>query len=145
MIVELKYNNSDVKAVNKSLTDGVIVSGDIVTEFDVVRPNVNVYYEGVMRYNYVRIPELQRYYHIMKKTAIANNSWRLELEVDPLMSFRGDILQTSALIDKSANYEHGDEYIDDGSLVSDNYNFTRIINFPDGFNASPELILITMG
>ena len=37
------------------------------------------------------------------------------------------------------------EYIDDSSLVTDNVMFTTVYNYPDGFNDTPELILITAG
>ena len=40
---------------------------------------------------------------------------------------------------------NGDEYIDDGSLVCDNMMFNTIYNFSNGFNNSPEYILITAG
>lgn len=65
--------------------------------------------------------------------------------VDVLMSFRGHILQLPVVIDKQSMSENGDEYIDDSSLVTDNVMFTNVYNFPDGFNDTPELILITAG
>ena len=65
--------------------------------------------------------------------------------VDVLMSFRGHILQLPVIVDKQSMTDNGDEYIDDGSLVMDNVMFTTTYNFPDGFNDTPEYILITAG
>ena len=61
------------------------------------------------------------------------------------MSFKGHILQLPAVVDKQSMPENGDEYIDDSSLVTDNVMFTTVYNYPDGFNDTPELILITAG
>ena len=73
------------------------------------------------------------------------NLWTIELEVDPLMSFKADILALSVVVDKQSSASIGDEYIDDGSLVTDNYTFKSIYNFADGFNDHGEYILITAG
>ena len=65
--------------------------------------------------------------------------------IDVLISFRRDILLLGVIADKQSMIDNGDEYIDDGSLVTDNLMFTRIINYPDGFLENPEYILITAG
>ena len=38
-----------------------------------------------------------------------------------------------------------DEYIDDGSLVTDNLMFTTLTEYPIGFNDSVEYVLIVAG
>ena len=67
------------------------------------------------------------------------------MEVDPLMSFKNDILALNVVASKQSSAEHGDEYIDDGSLVTDNLMFKTVYNFPTGFNNNSEYILITAG
>jgi hypothetical protein len=67
------------------------------------------------------------------------------MSVDVLMSFRRDILNSVAVVDKQAMQTNGDEYIDDGSLVTDNVMFTTIIEYEDGFNDDPEYVLIVAG
>ena len=145
MLVKLMYNKSDNRKINKSLQPGTDIEGELNQELDILTPTLDVCFEGIMRYNYAYIPELSRYYHIVKKTVIGVNTYRLTLAVDLWMSFRRDILNASVVLDKSAQAEHGDEYIDDGSLVTDNYNFKRVISFQQGFNTQPQYILITMG
>ena len=61
------------------------------------------------------------------------------------MSFRNHILQLPVIVDKQSMPENGDEYIDDGSLVTDNVMFTTIIEYEDGFNDDPEYVLIVAG
>ena len=67
------------------------------------------------------------------------------LSVDVLMSFKRDILSCIAVVDKQAMRENGDEYIDDGSLVTDNLMFTTLTEYPGGFNDSVEYVLIVAG
>ena len=98
-----------------------------------------------MRFNYCYIPSFRRYYFIQSIEAVSNQIFDVTFNVDVLMSFRGDIAQLTAIVDKQAQNENGDEYIDDASLVMDNLMFSRIYNFPDGFNDTPEYILITAG
>ena len=78
-------------------------------------------------------------------TASYDNLYDVSFAVDVLMSFRAEILQLSAIVDKQSMPENGDEYIDDGSLVTDNVMFTRVHEFSAGFNDGPEYILITAG
>ena len=67
------------------------------------------------------------------------------MECDVLMSFRRDIFELNAIVEKQTADINGNEYIDDGSLVTENSMFTRIYNFPNGFNSIGEYILITAG
>ena len=88
---------------------------------------------------------LQRYYSIVDRTAYRQGVWDITFTVDPLMSFRGDILKLYVVADKQSMRSNGDEYIDDGSLVSENVMFQSIYEFPQGFNDTGEYILITAG
>ena len=61
------------------------------------------------------------------------------------MSFRADISDLNVVVDKQSMPTNGNEYIDDGSLVSENVMFQTIYEFPGGFNDTGEYILITAG
>jgi hypothetical protein len=67
------------------------------------------------------------------------------MEVDPLMSFKNDILALKVVVSKQSSPVNGDEYIDDGSLVTDNLMFKTVYNFANGFNNNSEYILIIAG
>ena len=140
------YNNSsDDRCINKVLIGGTSYSGQARDSVNIMNPVVRFDVSDVMRYNYAYIPELQRYYAITEITASYDNLYDVSFAVDVLMSFRAEILQLSAIVDKQSMPENGDEYIDDGSLVTDNVMFTRVHEFSDGFNDGPEYILITAG
>ena len=69
----------------------------------------------------------------------------VEFSVDVLMSFRGDITNFDVVAVKQSSKLNSDEYIDDGSLVTNSKTFDRIFNFPNGFNDNGQYILITAG
>ena len=145
MEVIFYYNASDDRVINKTLVGGATFTGVSVSEFNIMAPVIRFESDAILRYNYAYIPELQRYYAISSITSYRDGLWDVEFAVDVLMSFRGDIMTLSVIVDKQTMPENGDEYIDDGSLVTDNVMFTRVHEFEGGFNNYPEYILITAG
>lgn len=145
MEVIFYYNTSDIRVINKNIIEGETFTGEPVDDISIMQPVIRFETDGVIRYNYAYIPELQRYYTIVDKNAYRQGLFVVTFAVDVLMSFRRHILQLPVIVDKQSMPENGDEYIDDSSLVTDNVMFTTVYNFPDGFNDTPELILITAG
>ena len=145
MEVIFYYNASDDRVINKVLVGGTSFQGVPRDEVSIMSPTVRFDNQDVLRFNYAYIPELQRYYSIVDKNVLRQGLFVVAFAVDVLMSFRGHILQLPVVVDKQSMPENGDEYIDDSSLVTDNVMFTTVYNFPDGFNDTPELILITAG
>lgn len=145
MDIKLYYNTSDNRTIRKNLINEYSISGKLRESCDLINPVLTIQQYKVIRHNYAYIPEFHRYYFINKVTSISRNLWRVELEVDPLMSFKGDILALQVVVDKQSSDSIGDEYIDDGSLVADNYTFKSVYNFNKGFNDHGEYILITAG
>lgn len=145
MQVVFYYNVSDDRTINKTLIDGAAFTGVVRGEISVMNPIVRFDNPGVLRYNYAYIPELQRYYSIVDRTAYREGLWDISFDVDVLMSFKNDISNLNVVVDKQSSGEIGNEYIDDGSLVTDNVMFQTVYNFLDGFNDTGEYILITAG
>lgn len=147
MEVIFYYNTSDDRVINKNLipSEGEKFDGIPRDLVSVMTPEIRFENDGILRYNYAYIPELQRYYSVVDRTAYREGVWDVSFSVDVLMSFRADILNLNVIVDKQSMFENGDEYIDDGSLVSENVMFQSVYNFPDGFNDNGEYILITAG
>lgn len=147
MEVRFYYNQSDDRVINKSLIeDGKNVYDGIPRdEVSVMNPVVRFESDEILRYNYAYIPSLQRYYSIVDRTAYRQGVWDITFAVDVLMSFRADISDLNVVVDKQSMPTNGNEYIDDGSLVSENVMFQTIYEFLDGFNDTGEYILITAG
>lgn len=145
MEIQLMYNLSDARCINKQLVDPTSYQGQMRDEVSIMNPVVMIEVESIPRYNYAYIPELQRYYMVDDITVYRDGLIYVTLSVDVLMSFKRDILSSIAVVDKQAMRENGDEYIDDGSLVTDNLMFTTITEYSAGFNDSVEYVLIVAG
>lgn len=147
MDVKFYYNASDDRVVNKRLLemDGNVFTGVPRDEISVMNPIIRFESDEILRYNYAYIPSLQRYYSIVDRTAFRQGVWDVTFAVDVLMSFRRDISDLVVVVDKQSMIANGDEYIDDGSLVSENVMFQSVYEFPNGFNNTGEYILITAG
>ena len=147
MEVLFYYNKSDNRTINKNIMPelGVSFEGVPRDDLDIMNPVIRFESDEILRYNYARIPELQRYYYIKDRTVFREGVWDITFDVDVLMSFRNDILHLSAIVDKQSMPENGNEYIDDSSLVTENVMFQTVYNFSNGFNNTGEYILITAG
>ena len=147
MEVRFYYNQSDGRVINKKLIadQNNTFQGVPRDEISVMSPIIRFENDAILRYNYAYIPELQRYYSIVDRTAYREGVWDITFAVDVLMSFRADISDLYVVADKQSMVANGDEYIDDGSLVSENVMFQSIYEFPGGFNDTGEYILITAG
>lgn len=145
MEIHFFYNMSDERKINKELIVGDVLDGELRESVSVMSPTIRFENESVMRYNYAYIPDFQRYYTITNRTCFRDGLWDISFAVDVLMSFRNDIINLQAIVDKQSMASNGDEYIDDGSLVSDNNTFSTVYNFPAGFNDTGEYVLITAG
>lgn len=145
MDIYFYHNASDNRTIRKELMDEWTISGTLRESCSIVDPIINIQRDLPIRYNYAYIPDFQRYYFINMVTSYRTGVWTVEMEVDPLMSFKADILALKVVVDKQSNAVNGDEYIDDGSLVTDNFTFETTYNFPNGFNDEGQYILITAG
>ncbi len=145
MDIKLYYNSSDNRCIKKVLADEFTITGTLRESTSIVNPEITVVSSNPLRYNYCYIPSLKRYYYINNVISVKNGVWKLIMEVDPLMSFKNDILALKVVVSKQSSPANGDEYIDDGSLVTDNLMFKTVYNFANGFNNESEYILITAG
>lgn len=145
MNIKLYYNTSDNRQIKKVLLSELSIAGTLREETSLINPVIVIQSDSLLRYNYVYIPEFKRYYYITNIESVRSRLWRLHLEVDPLMSFKADILSLKVVVNKQSDALNGDEFIDDGSLVTDNMIFKNVYNFPSGFNNIGEYILITAG
>ena len=145
MDIKLYYNSSDNRCIKKELLNELLVTGSLKEETSIITPVINIKKTDPVRYNYCYIPDFKRYYYINNIESVRQGIWRLYLQVDPLMSFKTDILALKVVAVKQSLITNGDEYIDDGSLVTDNLIFKNVYNFANGFNDNGEYILITAG
>lgn len=140
------YNSSEANIINKNITEvktkTCIIKGNISHE----TPTVIVDYDGdINLVNYMKITELGRCYYITDIVNLTGSRYEIRGKVDVLESFKTAILELSAIIDKQNAASQTNMYLDDGSFITENKEFNTAINFPSGFNADGEYILITAG
>lgn len=106
MIIKLYNTNSDNNKLNKVLTNEIIIDIKLKNDTDIIRPTIFLYSETLINSNYCYIPEFNRHYYINSITTNPNKVFKLELEVDVLMSFKNDILNSYAYVIQQTNYNN---------------------------------------
>ena len=145
MEIKLYKTSSPRKKLVKELSDGITLVGTLRAQSSVMSPTFTVQDTAVVGYNYCYIPDFGRYYYINGINALRANLFELSLGIDVLMTYAAAIRSNAAIVDKVESFGAGYNYINDGSFVNSNRMKQAIINFPHGFNADGEYILITAG
>lgn len=143
--ITLYINNSENYRVDKSLT--AVLNTSVALKGGSGIENVEIDIQtstDISRCNYMYIPDFGRYYFITSIAAIRNDVYRLTAHVDVLSTYKEELRQLYAIIDKQEN-SYTNVYINDNSRVMQSNEFNRVINFPNGFNDSGEFILICAG
>ena len=145
MVIDLYINSSENNRVSKVLSGKFELTGTLRGETNVINPEILIEHTNPTGYNYAYIPEFNRYYFINEFTSVRNGLWRVRLAVDVLETYKTQIKQMSAIIDKQKNKGNSNLYLNDGSYVIDSRSYNTILNFSGGFNDGGEFILITAG
>ena len=112
MDINLYVHSGNDKMINKvrSIREGISLQGCLLKEntsiLDPVlvleNPVVNDEVINLSKYNYMKIPEFNRYYFITDIVSLNNNIWEIHAHVDVLYTYGEQIYKTSALVRKSA-------------------------------------------
>ena len=97
------------------------------------------------QYNYMYIPDFERYYFIDDIIARVNNVWELYAHVDVLFTYCSSIKNTKCVISKTENFDKANLYLNDGSFVMDSRKYNQVIQFPNGLPQTGQNILICAG
>lgn len=133
------------EVVNKTLGEFLEVEGTCRSELDTFSPEVVVGFD-CRDYNYMYIPEFDRYYFINGGSFVSNGLFRVkDVREDVLMSLKDELQNLMVIIDKTEMPGVGNEYINDGSFITSSKTINKVYDFPDGFNDNPDFILLTAG
>lgn len=134
-------NTAELNRVNKTdyLTEQIRVAGNLRDISDVINPSITFECtdDKILKSNYVYIPAFNRYYFINSITSVRTNLWRVNLHCDVLYSFRNDVLQIKAIIDRQEN--NFNRYLIDNNmpLSSIPYKEAKEILTDDDGNGTP--------
>lgn len=143
MVIKLYINSSDPKAVNKSLTNEIVVNGVARDPVDVVNPVIEFDHNNttLAGYNYAYIEDYHRWYFM----EVQNDSYKMNT-----LTLHCDVLKTSAewLKARSATISRNEKlynsYLNDPGFNA--YAYTNIVTkaFPTKINLD-SIILMTVG
>lgn len=146
MNIILYQTTSERERINKDLSSALYLSGALRGECSVTNPSFNIEVTNPSDYNYCYIPDFGRYYYITNIVSVRTNIWRIDCDVDVLMSFRDAILNLDVIVsDISLGESPVSTYFSGEQWASTVRTKTDIINFPNGLLDNGEYILITSG
>lgn len=144
MEIVLYQNSSERQAINKTLSNGITLTGSLRNETSVINPQILVEITNPSQYNYAYIPEFGRYYFINNMVSYRTNLWRIDMAVDVLMSFKTQILALPVVIADNTSPDT-ESYMSGDVWATTVKNKTDVLNFPSGLLETGEYILITSG
>ena len=141
--VNLGTNTSDTRCLDKSVSGGPSVSGELMNESNIVNPSIliNAAATSIAGCNYMTIPAFHRSYFITDITAVSNTHSIVSGHCDVLSTYKSAIRSSAAIISRSDNA--GDPYINDGSIRTKTTKTYQVLRGFAHFN-SYSIILITV-
>ena len=137
--------SSDDNVTDKVLSAGITFTINIKDVVSIDSPVI--YFEttsDLTLYNYAYINKTGRYYWL-RVEKLPGNLYRMILNSDPLMSFKAELRQLTGIMTRTAMLDEANLYLADGSLVTEEDDFTERILFTQNFNAAPKYILVAAG
>lgn len=117
MKVTLYMCNDDPRTLNKSMVIFKTVNARIKKPCSVEAPALelfNIRPSNVVKFNYIFIPELARYYFVNDRKMLSNDILEIGASVDVLQSFNAGIRDLQILVDRQENINSA--YIIDNEL-----------------------------
>lgn len=97
--VTLKVNSSPVEKIGKTLSPGTEFTCLLKDNCSILNPVIDVSSNSNLSgYNYMYIPEFDRYYFINDIASLHNNIWRISGHVDVLETYKTAILNNQAVV-----------------------------------------------
>lgn len=129
------------------ISDRFVMEGTLRQESSVIDPIITIQKSNPTKldYNYMYIDEFKRWYYINDIISVRNNLWEIHAHVDVLFTWRADISNMEAIVDKMESFSDANVYFDDGSFIMDSRNDIQVKEFPNGLNENGAYVLICAG
>lgn len=144
MILKMYLLEDGDNVINKNLTNAVDIEIVLRKDFNIDAPDFIFRVDGLTpfeEYNYISIPDINRFYFIDRIEAIGRGLIRVSCSCDVLETFKDDILKSNAKFYR--NLKQGD-YQDITIEESLNYQST-ILESDKGLSDGETLILTSVG
>lgn len=133
--------NSPNNKIQKELKNALEKDIKLKIEGSILTPVLTIKSENFFDYNYCYIEKFKRYYYINDVEIYPNKIYILHLEVDVLMSFKEDILNSYALVNHNTDYN---KYLNDNYLSLETKEVEKIEKKTD-FVLVNTFVLSTIG
>ena len=156
--LNLYSNKAEKVRVDKTnyLTPIATLDGTLRNSVQITHPTIRIEYSGVPTFNYVYIPQFERYYYVDDIVSVSKDIWDIILSVDVLMSFKDVIRSQYAFIernqytfnpdieDKNRSYENKPEieYIE---LPENIFNVTQSGTTLSGVDKALRFVITVVG
>ena len=138
-------NNSDRRCINKNLADATTISGNVKTQYTSsgISLDIDISVSGItpFQFNYMKFDN--KYYYIDSVDFISQNIIRLNCGVDLLESYKSQILNQTAILNRSETSYN--RYLNDDNLHLNAYKRVQTKKFNNSFSAVSTPILIVTG
>lgn len=144
--VKLCHNSSPVEKIGKNIDSGLDITGCVLKEeTSILRPTIRIRTGSpIHTYNYMYIPEFERYYFIDDIVSIHNDLWDVSGHVDVLETFQNGIKAQDAIIKRQEGSYN--LYLDDPEFKTYNYEQIQTLKFPaNTFNKTLSYVLTVNG
>ena len=140
MQVVLYVNKSDKRKLEKELIEVANIDCKIKDDCSILNPTLIIKIDSV-DYNYVYIPEFNRYYYIDDIVTLNSRLKEISCSVDVRQSYREQLRDTSAIIARNERYYN--QYIPDNMIGADSRIEVTAKKFPYSLGVQ-SLYLYTM-
>lgn len=139
------YNNaSDPRVVDKSITLGTTLSGELKDKCDIEDPTILIEGISAINYNYAYIPEFGRFYFFKSPpTVISNNLVEIKLHVDVLKTYATQIKACKAIVRRQERKYN--KYLVDSEALSYSYEILSAYAFDTPFTKTSVPYLTMLG
>lgn len=125
--LNIYQNTAEQNRVDKTdyLKSVGTLNGTFREPTSVTSPSITIEMDGLPTFNYIYIPNFNRYYYVTEITNIRNSVWQIDCTVDVLMSYKDAIRKCPARVERN-QYEFNRFIQDDrrivntGSVIEDN-------------------------
>lgn len=143
--VKLMHNSSPVEKIGKNLDAGTEFTCDLKADTSVLKPTLILQSASSLAgFNYMYIPDFNRYYFIDDIVSKNNVIWEVSGHVDVLQTYKTGILSNTAVLRRQQNKYN--TYLNDDKWPV--YTYDDVITFKftnSGFKKALEYLLVVAG
>lgn len=129
MVIETYQNSAEVNRVDKTnfITSVGSYTGTLRRECSIISPSIDIESAAPPNFNYAYMPDFSRYYFVTAVTSINNKLWRVDFNIDVLMTYRTEIGRLSAIIARQENKNN--PYLIDNQIPTQNNTAVEFVEF----------------